>query len=301
MDADDFHHNRATIAAECETLATGDNLLICDIDAGRGIVLFDHQLQRTINKIVYIIILTFLCLTTITFISCTSAKQLPDNVLEIRRSPEKTVVRFKDKGPIWAILTNYDYKSRYATLKDIALNESNFCIYDNFGVSLLALAAANGDAGFVSFLLKQGATFTCDVDPDEEENPPVHLVTHPVELAIDYGHYDVLKLLLEHGYKPCCVVVCVSLDRLDMLKLLHEHGANIDDNSISWAAPLISYAKSVPMVEYPVSQGCSINTALAYAKSHYSTEEAAKTELLINKALSARRSIKMQNFKPQGN
>jgi len=217
-------------------------------------------------------------------ISCSTVKKLPVNVSEIERTPDKLVVHFfDDREDFFTVASKFDYKSRYSALKNIALNEPKVSIVDNYGVSLLAYAAANGDAELVASLLEEGETLILD-DPDREENPPVYLAKHPIELAIHYGHYDILKLLLEHGYKPCCVVDCIGLDRLDMLKLLNAYGARIGDNSISWAAPLICYAQSSPMVEYLASKGCSIHKALAYSRANDSKETLTKLEQVINGA-----------------
>ncbi len=220
-------------------------------------------------------------------IACTPVKKMQDNAFEIERESNKLVVRFYDKRPFFEVTKNFDYKSRYSVLKKIAIAESNVDIVDNYDVSLLAYAAANGDTEYVSSILKQGGALLFD-NPDGEDTPPIYLAKHPIELAIRFGHYDVLKLLLENGYKPCCVVNCIGLDRLDMLKLMSAHGAIIDDGSIRWAAPLIYYAHSRPMVEYLVSKGCSIQKALTYAKANSSEKELAEITLLINEAMQQR-------------
>lgn len=209
---------------------------------------------------------------------------MPDNVLKVKKTEDGLLVHFDDKELFYVTTSDFDYKSRYATLKKLALLESNVNIVDTYGVSLLAYAAANGDADFVATILKQQDGPLILDNPDREEAPPVYLASHPIELAILNGHYDVLKLLLENGYKPCCVAACIGHDRLDMLKLMCEHGAIIDDNSVCWAPPLICCAKSSSMVEYLVSKGCSIHKALTYAKSNYSKQELTRLELLINKA-----------------
>jgi len=220
-------------------------------------------------------------IAALAMISCSTAKKLPVDVLEIERTPDKLVVHFfDDREDFFTVASKFDYKSRYSALKNIALSEPKVSIVDNYGVSLLAYAAANGDTELVASLLEQGEILILD-DPDREENPPVYLAKHPIELAIRYGHYDILKLLLEHGYKPCCVVDCIGLDRLDMLKLLNAYGARIGDNSISWAAPLVCYAQSGTMVEYLVSKGCSIHKAIAYSRANDSKETFTKLEQAI--------------------
>lgn len=228
--------------------------------------------------------LLLFCIITLATVSCSLGRKMPDNVLNVEKTEDGLLVHFDDKEPFYVTISNFDYKSRYATLKKLALLESNVNIVDNYGVSLLAYAAANGDADFVATILKQQDGPLILDNPDREESPPVYLARHPIELAILNGHYDVLKLLLENGYKPCCVTACIGKDRLDMLKLMCEHGAIIDDNSVCWAPPLICCAKSSSMVEYLVSKGCSIHKALTYAKSNYSKQELTRLELLINTA-----------------
>ena len=219
--------------------------------------------------------------TLLVLTACTGMSTLPDCVEKTERQPDKLVVYLKGAEPFW--VSDFDYKFGYAALKKIAHDESTVNVTDHYGVNLLAYAAANGDAAYVSRLLEQGFSLMSD-NPDEEENPPVYLVRHPIELAIRFGHKEVLRQLLEHGYAPCCVVNCIATDRLDMLRLLESHGAVIADDAIPWQAPLICSARSVEMVRYLVAKGCSTRKALAYAASHDSSEETGRLASLIKQA-----------------
>lgn len=220
--------------------------------------------------------------------ACQSRKPLPEGVSRYEMQEDKIVVYLDGDEPFNPdiVAAGLDYKTRYAKLKSIAKHTSECNVVDYYGISLLAYAAANGDADYMSHLFANGYSLKCNIDPDYEPDYPVGILKHPVELAVRFNHYDALKVLLNNGYKPCCVVDCIEADNLPMLQLLASHGAKIEDGAIPWAYPLICHASSVEMVRYLASVGCSYQKALERTEKMDCDEE-RKNEIkeLIKRAM----------------
>ena len=229
----------------------------------------------------------FLCLC---LFACQSMKQLPDGVCGIEKRDDRLIVHlYADKSLGFSFLPcDFDYKTRYGKLKEVEKITSTCNLTDTYDISILAYAAANGDTEYMAYLLNKGFSLKCKVDPDYEPDTPVYLAKHPVELAVRYQHYDALEFLLNHGFKPCCVVFCIEIDNLPMLKLLQSHGAKITDDATSWSDPLICYACSEEMVRYLISLGCSYKKAIARSvepDSVYTEQETDKLRELIKQSL----------------
>lgn len=218
-------------------------------------------------------------------VSCTSHTAIAPHIKCIESKSDKTVVYFKSEPNILTT-ERLDYAARYASMKALCKETSHVNIVDSSGISILAYAAANGDVDFINFLIKSGFSLTDEI-PDPYQICPVYLAKHPVELAIHFNHYDALKVLLENGYPPCCVVDSVSGDKLRMLQLLAEYGAEISDDIPPESIPLIAIARSTAMVKYLTTKGCSSDKALLYAKNHLYKESEEKIRNLIEDSLHA--------------
>lgn len=217
-------------------------------------------------------------------LSCVSHSALDAPIERVESKSDKRVVYFKSEPNILTT-DRLDYATRYASMKALCKENSNVNIVDSSGISILAYAAANGDVDFIKFLIKSGFSLHDEV-PDPYQVCPVYLAKHPVELAIHFNHYDALKVLLENGYPPCCVIDCVEGDKLRMLQILADYGAKISDDIAPASIPLIAIARSTAMVKYLITKGCSPNKALLYAKN-VDAEEAEKIRILIENALNA--------------
>ena len=213
-------------------------------------------------------------------LSCASHTAIDPHIKSIESKSDKRVVYFKSEPNILTT-DRLDYAARYASMKALCKENSNVNIVDSSGISILAYAAANGDVDFINFLIKSGFSLTDEI-PDPYQVCPVYLAKHPVELAIHFNHYDALKVLLENGYPPCCVVDCVEGDKLRMLQLLAEYDAEISDNIPPESIPLIALARSTAMVKYLITKGCNPDKALLYAKNHLYKESEEKIRNLIN-------------------
>ena len=90
-------------------------------------------------------------------------------------------------------------------------------------------AAQNGQLPFIQALVDLGMDVNNPNYPDDPEGPIVQ--------AADFGHYEVVRWLLDHGAKinfvvngkPRCIplVSAATQGHLDVAKLLVEHGAEI--------------------------------------------------------------------------
>lgn len=94
----------------------------------------------------------------------------------------------------------------------------------------------------------------------------------PLEYAIDYANYDMVKVLLvggadvEHNERYCALAHAVGAHRLDMVKLMVEHGADI-----AWVDMREVFGTyESGLMDYFIEQGADVQTGnpLAYAFCH---------------------------------
>nr|XP_037875075.1 ankyrin-3 isoform X1 [Bombyx mori] len=147
---------------------------------------------------------------------------------------------------------------------------------DDCGYSALHLSAEHGYTELVKLLLESGAAV--DYRPDTgEEFPRTTLCDEPLRLAIRNKHYDVAKLLLEHGADPNKRYFFGSEINLvsdpEYLELLLTFGANPDSRDRAGLTPLMKAArqkKGIEAVLLLISFGADIN-AMADARNDYRT------------------------------
>ncbi|KAL0809416.1 hypothetical protein ABMA28_011600 [Loxostege sticticalis] len=147
---------------------------------------------------------------------------------------------------------------------------------DDCGYSALHLAAEHGYKELVKLLLESGAAV--DYRPDtDEEFPRTTLCDEPLRLAIRNKHYEVARLLLEHGADPNKRYFFGSEINLvsdpEYLELLLTFGANPDSRDRAGLTPLMKAArqrKGMDAVLLLISFGADVN-AMADARNDYRT------------------------------
>ena len=125
---------------------------------------------------------------------------------------------------------------------------------DSYGFTPAFLAAMNGRAENVDFLLSKGANIEHRI---KEPPPPSYFWGDPIErsktsfwnstmmhAAVSGGHIDVVRLLLRNnasftdvnGVNLTTIQLAAQNGHLEIVRLLHKHGAQLDHLSLRYAA-----------------------------------------------------------------
>ncbi|XP_075988672.1 uncharacterized protein LOC142984767 isoform X3 [Anticarsia gemmatalis] len=171
----------------------------------------------------------------------------------------------------YAIWQRYLEATRLLVVRGCDVNARDDC-----GYSALHLAAEHGYTELVKLLLESGAAV--DYRPDTgEEFPRTTLCDEPLRLAIRNKHYEVARLLLEHGADPNKRYFFGSEINLvsdpEYLELLLTFGANPDSRDRAGLTPLMKAArqrKGMDAVLLLISYGADVN-AMADARNDYRT------------------------------
>ncbi|XP_026734687.1 ankyrin-3-like isoform X2 [Trichoplusia ni] len=171
----------------------------------------------------------------------------------------------------YAIWQRYLEATRLLVVRGCDVNARDDC-----GYSALHLAAEHGYTELVKLLLESGAAV--DYRPDTgEEFPRTTLCDEPLRLAIRNKHYEVARLLLEHGADPNKRYFFGSEINLvsdpEYLELLLTFGANPDSRDRAGLTPLMKAArqrKGMDAVLLLISFGADVN-AMADARNDYRT------------------------------
>ncbi|XP_026754222.1 ankyrin-3-like isoform X2 [Galleria mellonella] len=171
----------------------------------------------------------------------------------------------------YAIWQRYLEATRLLLVRGCDVNARDDC-----GYSALHLSAEHGYTELVKLLLESGAAV--DYRPDTgEEFPRTTLCDEPLRLAIRNKHYDVARLLLEHGADPNKRYFFGSEINLvsdpEYLELLLTFGANPDSRDRAGLTPLMKAArqrKGMDAVLLLISYGADVN-AMADARNDYRT------------------------------
>ncbi|XP_075988671.1 uncharacterized protein LOC142984767 isoform X2 [Anticarsia gemmatalis] len=175
----------------------------------------------------------------------------------------------------YAIWQRYLEATRLLVVRGCDVNARDDC-----GYSALHLAAEHGYTELVKLLLESGAAV--DYRPDTgEEFPRTTLCDEPLRLAIRNKHYEVARLLLEHGADPNKRYFFGSEINLvsdpEYLELLLTFGANPDSRDRAGLTPLMKAARQrkvtqsgMDAVLLLISYGADVN-AMADARNDYRT------------------------------
>ncbi|XP_050358564.1 ankyrin-3-like isoform X2 [Nymphalis io] len=171
----------------------------------------------------------------------------------------------------YAIWQRYLEATRLLLVRGCDINARDDC-----GYSALHLSAEHGYKELVKLLLESGAAV--DYRPDTgEEFPRTTLCDEPLRLAIRNRHYEVARLLLEHGADPNKRYFFGSEINLvsdpEYLELLLMFGANPDSRDRAGLTPLMKAArqrKGIESVLMLISYGADVN-AIADARNDYRT------------------------------
>ncbi|KAG6454649.1 hypothetical protein O3G_MSEX008817 [Manduca sexta] len=171
----------------------------------------------------------------------------------------------------YAIWQRYLEATRLLLVRGCDVNARDDC-----GYSALHLSAEHGYVELVKLLLDSGAAV--DYRPDTgEEFPRTTLCDEPLRLAIRNKHYEVARLLLEHGADPNKRYFFGSEINLvsdpEYLELLLTFGANPDSRDRAGLTPLMKAArqrKGMDAVLLLISFGANVN-AMADARNDYRT------------------------------
>ncbi|CAH2056073.1 unnamed protein product, partial [Iphiclides podalirius] len=147
---------------------------------------------------------------------------------------------------------------------------------DDCGYSALHLASEHGYPELVRLLLQSGAAVDYREDTGEQF-PRTTLCDEPLRLAIRNKHYEVAKLLLEHGADPNKRYFFGAEINLvsdpEYLELLLIFGANPDSRDRAGLTPLMKAARQkrgIEAVLLLISYGADVN-AMADARNDYRT------------------------------
>ncbi|CAG4948632.1 unnamed protein product [Parnassius apollo] len=171
----------------------------------------------------------------------------------------------------YAIWQRYLEATRLLLVRGCDVNARDDC-----GYSALHLAAEHGYKELVKLLLESGAAV--DYRPDTgEQFPRTTLCDEPLRLAIRNKHYEVARLLLEHGADPNKRYFFGSEINLvsdpEYLELLLTFGANPDSRDRAGLTPLMKAARQkrgIEAVLLLISYGADVN-AMADARNDYRT------------------------------
>ncbi|XP_022824263.1 ankyrin repeat domain-containing protein 50-like isoform X2 [Spodoptera litura] len=171
----------------------------------------------------------------------------------------------------YAIWQRYLEATRLLVVRGCDVNARDDC-----GYSALHLAAEHGYTELVKLLLESGAAV--DYRPNTgEEFPRTTLCDEPLRLAIRNKHYEVARLLLEHGADPNKRYFFGAEINLvsdpEYLELLLTFGANPDSRDRAGLTPLMKAArqrKGLDAVLLLISFGADVN-AMADARNDYRT------------------------------
>ncbi|CAK1592839.1 unnamed protein product [Parnassius mnemosyne] len=171
----------------------------------------------------------------------------------------------------YAIWQRYLEATRLLLVRGCDVNAQDDC-----GYSALHLAAEHGYKELVKLLLESGAAV--DYRPDTgEQFPRTTLCDEPLRLAIRNKHYEVARLLLEHGADPNKRYFFGSEINLvsdpEYLELLLTFGANPDSRDRAGLTPLMKAARQkrgIEAVLLLISYGADVN-AMADARNDYRT------------------------------
>ncbi len=171
----------------------------------------------------------------------------------------------------YAIWQRYLEATRLLLVRGCDVNARDDC-----GYSALHLSSEHGYTELVKLLLESGAAV--DYRPDTgEEFPRTTLCDEPLRLAIRNKHYDVARLLLEHGADPNKRYFFGAEINLvsdpEYLELLLTFGANPDSRDRAGLTPLMKAArqrKGMDAVLLLISHGANVN-AIADARNDYRT------------------------------
>ncbi|XP_013185418.1 ankyrin-3 [Amyelois transitella] len=171
----------------------------------------------------------------------------------------------------YAIWQRYLEATRLLLVRGCDVNARDDC-----GYSALHLSSEHGYTELVKLLLESGAAVDYRVDTGEEF-PRTTLCDEPLRLAIRNKHYDVARLLLEHGADPNKRYFFGSEINLvsdpEYLELLLTFGANPDSRDRAGLTPLMKAArqrKGMDAVLLLISYGADVN-AMADARNDYRT------------------------------
>ncbi|XP_063392385.1 ankyrin-3-like [Cydia fagiglandana] len=171
----------------------------------------------------------------------------------------------------YAIWQRYLEATRLLLVRGCDVNARDDC-----GYSALHLSSEHGYTELVKLLLQSGAAV--DYRPDTgEEFPRTTLCDEPLRLAIRNKHYEVARLLLEHGADPNKRYFFGAEINLvsdpEYLELLLTFGANPDSRDRAGLTPLMKAArqrKGMEAVLLLISHGADVN-AMADARNDYRT------------------------------
>ncbi|KAI8433455.1 hypothetical protein MSG28_015490 [Choristoneura fumiferana] len=171
----------------------------------------------------------------------------------------------------YAIWQRYLEATRLLLVRGCDVNARDDC-----GYSALHLSSEHGYTELVKLLLQSGAAV--DYRPDTgEEFPRTTLCDEPLRLAIRNKHYEVARLLLEHGADPNKRYFFGAEINLvsdpEYLELLLTFGANPDSRDRAGLTPLMKAArqrKGMDAVLLLISHGADVN-AMADARNDYRT------------------------------
>ncbi|XP_053621836.1 ankyrin repeat and SOCS box protein 2-like [Plodia interpunctella] len=171
----------------------------------------------------------------------------------------------------YAIWQRYLEATRLLLVRGCDVNARDDC-----GYSALHLSAEHGYTDLVKLLLESGAAVDYRADTGEEF-PRTTLCDEPLRLAIRNKHYEVARLLLEHGADPNKRYFFGSEINLvsdpEYLELLLTFGANPDSRDRAGLTPLMKAArqrKGMDAVLLLISYGADVN-AMADARNDYRT------------------------------
>lgn len=189
----------------------------------------------------------------------------------------------------------FAYQNNLEKVKEALTHQVNVNAYNAESNTVLMLAAFSGNKEIVQILINHGAnihTTNAEIyeivsqlnaqsyDYLSNTYPFVNVVGScgtALSVAIRYGHYDIVKLLINHGANINIstdnpFIYAAGTGHCDIVKLMIEHGANIniiDQNYEQTALVNAVHGKDSDMVALLIHHGVNINTMTLYGKTAF--------------------------------
>ncbi|CDM67253.1 hypothetical protein CM240_0074 [Clostridium bornimense] len=184
------------------------------------------------------------------------------------------------------------------TIKVLQEKGAELEVCNNYGMSILTIAAKYGNIDVVRYLLDQGL----DVNGGEGYVPPV-------VMAAKNNHYDVVKYLIEKGANLVpssdfynVLYEAASNGNVQMVDLILKSGYPLDDNYLFSTATKVIKNRNTSIVQYLLDNGYDLKikkdgqSLLEYADDYYVAKVLVEGGLDINEYNKSAKDLKMLEY-----
>lgn len=172
------------------------------------------------------------------------------------------------------------HRGYFAAAKLLLVRGAKVNVVDSIGYSALHLCAEKGNYLLLKLLLEYMAHVSYFEQNDKCEFPSRDVADEPLRLAIEHGHYECAKLLLENGadantkYFLGPEITLVSPLETNFLRLLLSFGADPNVYARNGMTPLMKACrhkeKGIKAIQILLDHGADIN-AMARSRQEFRT------------------------------